>query len=332
MGLRNIDLIGLQADKMEFNKQIGTDIQHAASLLRDGNIVGIPTETVYGLAGNALNEDAVLSIFKAKNRPFFDPLIVHTHSVSEIGRYVKTVPYQLRPLMERFMPGPLTVLLPRTDEIPDLVTSGLERVAFRIPDHPVTLELLRSLDFPLAAPSANPFGYISPTSAKHVLAQLNGIIPYILDGGDCGVGIESTIVGMEGDKIAVYRLGGLAIEDIEQVVGQVEILNHSSDPTGPGMLDSHYAPRKPLIIGDINKLLAEHADKEVAVLSFYKKYGAKHEYILSQEQNLDTAAKRLFAGMRELDATDADIIVAENLPEGGLGRAVNDRLKRAAVR
>ena len=317
---------------MEFNTQIGTDIQYTASLLRDGNIVGIPTETVYGLAGNALNEDAVLSIFKAKNRPFFDPLIVHTHSVSEIGRYVKTVPYQLRPLMERFMPGPLTVLLPRTDEIPDLVTSGLERVAFRIPDHPVTLELLRSLDFPLAAPSANPFGYISPTSAKHVLAQLNGIIPYILDGGDCGVGIESTIVGMEGDKIAVYRLGGLAIEDIEQVVGQVEILNHSSDPTGPGMLDSHYAPRKPLIIGDINKLLAEHADKEVAVLSFYKKYGAKHEYILSQEQNLDTAAKRLFAGMRELDATDADIIVAENLPEGGLGRAVNDRLKRAAVR
>ena len=317
---------------MEFNTQIGTDIQYTASLLRDGNIVGIPTETVYGLAGNALNEDAVLSIFKAKNRPFFDPLIVHTHSVSEISRYVKVVPDQLRSLMERFMPGPLTVLLPRTDEIPDLVTSGLERVAFRIPDHPVTLELLRSLDFPLAAPSANPFGYISPTSAAHVLAQLNGAIPYILDGGDCGVGIESTIVGMEGDKIAVYRLGGLAIEQIERVVGQVEILNHSSDPSGPGMLDSHYAPRKPLIIGDVNKLLAAHADKKVAVLSFYKKYSAKHEYILSQEQNLDTAAKRLFAGMRELDATDADIIVAENLPEGGLGRAVNDRLKRAAVR
>lgn len=317
---------------MGFSTQIGTDIHYAAELLRGGSIVGIPTETVYGLAGNALDEDAVLSIFKAKNRPFFDPLIVHTHSISEISRYVKAIPDKLRPLMERFMPGPLTVLLPRTDVIPDLVTSGLERVAFRIPDHPVTLELLRSLDFPLAAPSANPFGYISPTSARHVLAQLNGTIPYILDGGDCGVGIESTIVGMEGDKVVVYRLGGLAIEQIERIAGPVEILDHSSDPSGPGMLDSHYAPHKPLIIGDINKLLAEHADKKVAVLSFYKKHNAWHEYILSAEQNIDTAAKRLFAGMRELDASDADLIIAENLPEAGLGRAVNDRLKRAAVR
>jgi L-threonylcarbamoyladenylate synthase len=316
---------------MEFNTQIGTDIRYAAALLRGGSIVGIPTETVYGLAGNALDEDAVLSIFKAKNRPFFDPLIVHTYSVAGISRYVKAVPDKLRPLMERFMPGPFTVLLPRTEAIPDLVTSGLERVAFRIPDHPVTLELLRSLDFPLAAPSANPFGYISPTSARHVLAQLNGIIPYILDGGDCGVGIESTIVGMEGDKVAVYRLGGLAIEEIENIVGQIEILDHSSNPSGPGMLESHYAPHKPLIIGDINKLLAEYADKKVAVLSFYKKYNAPHEYILSAEQDIDMAAKRLFAGMRELDATDADLIIAENLPEAGLGRAVNDRLKRAAA-
>jgi L-threonylcarbamoyladenylate synthase len=317
---------------MTFDTQIGTDVHHAAEILRSEGIVGMPTETVYGLAGNALNEDAVLKIFKAKNRPFFDPLIIHTHSVSEINRYVKDIPGRLFPLMERFMPGPLTVLLPRAAVIPDLVTSGLERVAIRIPDHPVALELLRSLDFPLAAPSANPFGYISPTSASHVLAQLDGIIPYILDGGECGVGIESTIVGMEGDAIVVYRLGGLSIEQIEGCVGTVTIQDHStSDPAGPGMLESHYAPRKPMILGDIDSLLEKYADKKIAVLSFCKKYDAGQSFILSPERDIDIAAKRLFAGMRELDASDADLIISESLPEGGLGRAVNDRLRRAAA-
>jgi L-threonylcarbamoyladenylate synthase len=274
----------------------------------------------------------VLSIFKAKNRPFFDPLIVHTHSIPEIGKYVSTIPAPLLQLMEQFMPGPLTVLLPRTSLIPDLVTSGMERVAFRIPAHPVALELLRSIDFPLAAPSANPFGYISPTSAQHVLAQLGGVIPYILDGGDCGVGIESTIVGIHGDDIVVYRLGGLAIEEIERIAGPLHIQRHSSsDPAGPGMLESHYAPRKPLIIGDISQLLSHYQDKKVAVLSYYQQYDAAYQYILSADQHIETAAKRLFAGMRELDATDADLIIAESLPEGGLGRAVNDRLQRASV-
>ena len=318
---------------MNWQTEIGKNINKAGSLLREGNIVAIPTETVYGLAGNALHEDAVLGIFKAKNRPFFDPLIVHTHSIAEIYRYVQSVPDALLPLMERFMPGPLTVLLPRTALIPDLVTSGLERVAFRIPAHPLSLELLRSLDFPLAAPSANPFGYISPTSAQHVQAQLGGMIPYILDGGQCQVGIESTIVGMEGDTIMVYRLGGLAIEEIEAVAGRVGVLTHSSsNPASPGMLESHYAPRKPLLIGDVNILLREYADRRVAVLSFYKKYNTEFEYILTPDQNVDEAAKRLFAGMRQLDATDADLIIAESLPEEGLGRAVNDRLQRAAAK
>lgn len=317
---------------MSYSTRIGTDIKQADEILRAGGIVGIPTETVYGLAGNALDEDAVLSIFKAKNRPFFDPLIVHTYSIDEIREYVTGIPERLLPLMERFMPGPLTVLLPRTGLIPDLVTSGMERVAFRIPAHPLTLELLRSLDFPLAAPSANPFGYISPTTARHVLAQLGGIIPYILDGGDCGVGIESTIVGVEGEDLIVYRLGGLAIEEIEKISGPVKVVSHSSsNPAGPGMLESHYAPRKPLIIGDIGNLLRVYADKKVAVLSFCKDYHIERQYILSVEQHIETAAKRLFAGMRELDATDADLIIAESLPEGGLGRAVNDRLHRAAA-
>ncbi len=310
---------------------IGHDIALAAGLLRSGELVGMPTETVYGLAGNALNEDAVLKIFKAKNRPFFDPLIAHTHSVGEIQKYVTDIPERLLPLMERYMPGPLTVLLPRQSIIPDIVTSGLERVAFRIPQHDTALALLRSLDFPLAAPSANPFGYISPTSAQHVYAQMQGTIPYILDGGECRVGIESTIVGMEGDTVMVYRLGGLALEEIRALVGAVQVATtSSSDPSAPGMLTSHYAPRKPLVLGDIPALMEQYKDKKIAVISFTEKYDVPYQYILSPAGSTDEAAKRLFAAMREMDATDADIIIAKDLPEGGLGRAVNDRLKRAS--
>lgn len=316
----------------QFNTEIGVDLERAAALLSSGSVVAIPTETVYGLAGNALNEDAVLEIFKAKNRPFFDPLIVHTHSVSEIKHYATVVPEKLSALMEQFMPGPLTVLLPRTQAIPDLVTSGLDRAAFRIPAHPMALALLRLLAFPLAAPSANPFGYISPTTAQHVMAQLGGVIPYILDGGYCSVGVESTIVGMEGNDIVVYRPGGLSIEQIEAVAGKVLFRQtSSSSPNAPGMLQSHYAPRKLMLLGNIEALLAAHQNKKVAVLSFQKKYFAAYSYVLSPEGDIDMAARKLFAAMRELDATDADLIITESLPEGGLGMAVNDRLRRAAA-
>jgi L-threonylcarbamoyladenylate synthase len=309
----------------------GKDIEVAAQLLREGQLVAIPTETVYGLAGNALDEDAVLSIFKAKNRPFFDPLIAHTHSIEEVKKYVTHIPDRLLPLMERYMPGPLTVLLTRKNTIPDIVTSGLERVAFRIPQHEVALELLRKLDFPLAAPSANPFGYISPTTAAHVYDQMHGVIPYILDGGECRVGIESTIIGMEGDMVTVYRLGGLALEQIRELVGEVQVMSHStSDPSAPGMLQSHYAPLKPLLIGDIKSLIETHQDKKIAVISFSQSYEVPYQYILSTEGDIDVAAKKLFTAMRAMDATDAEVIIAESLPEGGLGRAVNDRLKRAS--
>lgn len=310
---------------------IGHDIKAAAEILRAGELVAIPTETVYGLAGNALNEDAVIKIFKAKERPFFDPLIAHTHSIDEIRKYVTDIPARLLPLMEQYMPGPLTVLLPRQNVIPDIVTSGLERAAFRIPQHEVALELLRSIDFPLAAPSANPFGYISPTTAQHVYAQMRDKVPYILDGGECRVGIESTIVGMEGDTIMVYRLGGLALEEIQALAGEVQVAtNSSSDPSAPGMLTSHYAPRKPLVIGDIPTLIRQYQGKKIAVISFAESYDVPYQYILSLGGSIDEAAKRLFAAMREMDATDADVIIAKDLPEGGLGRAVNDRLKRAS--
>jgi L-threonylcarbamoyladenylate synthase len=188
--------------------EVGVDIERAAAFLRKGQLVAIPTETVYGLAGNALDLKSVSSIFETKNRPSFDPLILHVASLEQVSPFVSEFPEKLKCLAEAFWPGPLTVLLPRKASVPDLVTSGLDRVAVRVPNHPLTLALLAQLDFPLAAPSANPFGYISPTQAAHVAAQLGSQVPYILDGGACAVGLESTIVGMEVEQVVIYRLGG----------------------------------------------------------------------------------------------------------------------------
>ncbi|PSL02653.1 L-threonylcarbamoyladenylate synthase [Cecembia rubra] len=317
--------------------EIGRDIAKAKAYLEIGNLVGIPTETVYGLAGNALDPDAVAKIFSVKNRPSFDPLILHTSDMSRIAQFVKEIPGPLQRLAKRFWPGPLTLLLPKKDIVPDLVTSGLDTVAVRIPDHPLTKELLGALDFPLAAPSANPFGYISPTQASHVNDQLGTKIPYILDGGSCQVGLESTIVGMEGDKVTVYRLGGLDISKIESEVGKVQVVAHSSsNPKSPGMLKSHYSPSKPFIIADLDLLISEYSSKgeSFAVLSFRRCFPQVSEHLqiqLSKAGDLAEAAKNLFAAMRTLDSRDVSLILSELMPEVGLGKAINDRLKRAAV-
>jgi L-threonylcarbamoyladenylate synthase len=312
---------------------IGQDIAHAQNLLRSGKLVAIPTETVYGLAGNALDSDAVLSIFKTKNRPSFDPLIIHTNSIEKIKDWVKSFPSELESLAKAIWPGPLTVLLPKQNIIPDLVTSGLDFVAVRIPNHPLTLELLAGLDFPLAAPSANPFGYISPTNAKHVQQQLGEHIPYILDGGSSEIGIESTIVTIENGKLHVLRLGGLSLEHIEELTGQkIELsLNQSSNPQAPGMLKSHYAPRKPLYIGSIPALLEKNKDQKVGILSFNTSYSEiEYAKTLSPTGNMLEASKNLFGYLRELDQSNAELLITEFVPETGLGRAINDRLRRAA--
>ena len=317
--------------------QVGTDIPQAASYLKEGQLVAIPTETVYGLAGNALDVKAVSSIFETKNRPSFDPLILHVASLEKVNPFVSSFPEKLKRLAEAFWPGPLTVLLPRNASVPDLVTSGLDRVAVRVPNHSLTLALLAQLDFPLAAPSANPFGYISPTQAAHVDAQLGAQIPYILDGGVCAVGLESTIVGIEGEQVVIYRLGGLDLSKIESLVGPVTVQAHStSNPTAPGQLASHYAPRKPFLVGDLNELVPKwiQEGKAFGVLSFSTYFPAlpsERQFVLSPSQDLQEAAQRLFMGMRLLDESDADLILAEFVPENGLGRAINDRLKRAAA-
>ena len=318
--------------------EVGKDIAKAKQILEAGELVGIPTETVYGLAGNALNADAVSKIFDAKNRPSFDPLILHTSDIERVLDFVKEIPDDLKTLADSFWPGPLTLLLPRKSIVPDLVTSGLDTVAVRIPSHPLTKELLNELDFPLAAPSANPFGYISPTKANHVNDQLGQKISYILDGGSCEVGLESTIVGMENGKVTVYRLGGIDLRLIEEKVGEIHQVAHSSsNPKAPGLLQSHYSPTKPFVLGDLAKLIEEYTDKGIdfAVMSFrdsFEEFDCKKIVVLSPQADLHEAAKNLFAAMRILDSMDVSVILSELMPEEGLGKAINDRLRRAAAK
>ena len=314
--------------------EIGTDIEKAKALLLQGELVAIPTETVYGLATNALSEAALLKIFTAKNRPHFDPLIVHVHSLDQAKEYVEDFPIQSKLLAEKFWPGPLTLLLLKKKIIPDLATSGLNTVGIRCPNHPLTLDLLQQLPFPLAAPSANPFGYVSPTNPRHVNEQLGDKVAYILDGGECSVGIESTIVGIENQQGTIYRIGGLTHEAIEGVIGQVLVTTHSSsNPIAPGQLQSHYAPRKKLILGNLDNLIYQYDASNVGAICFRESRNEiipERQRVLSSSGSLEEAARNLFSALRELDTLAIEFIVAEPVPEVGLGRAINDRLRRAS--
>jgi L-threonylcarbamoyladenylate synthase len=316
--------------------RMGKDIEEAAGRLRAGELVGMPTETVYGLAADATQEAAVAAIFEAKGRPRFDPLILHLPSTAEASKWASAFPAPLRRLAERFWPGPLTLLLPRGPGIPDLVTAGLPRAAFRVPDHPMTLALLERVARPLAAPSANPFGYVSPTTASHVARQLGTKVSYILDGGACGVGLESTIVGLdETGAPTVYRLGGLSVEALEATAGRMkQALNRSSNPQAPGQLKRHYAPAKAFRLGE-TAALEELPYQRVALLRFARRAPEHprivHQEVLSPSGDTHEAARRLFAALRRLDAMDVDLVLAEPAPEQGLGPAINDRLRRAAA-
>jgi L-threonylcarbamoyladenylate synthase len=313
--------------------ELGRDVQKAAALLERGLLVAIPTETVYGLAANAYDAEAVAQIFEAKNRPKFDPLIVHTASLDQAREQVSAIPDWASSLARRFWPGPLTLVLPKRELIPDIVTAGLPNVAVRVPAHDVALDLLARLDFPLAAPSANPFGYVSPTRAEHVMAQLEGKISYVLDGGECSVGVESTIVAEKEGKLRILRLGGVSVEEIEELVGPVETILHStSNPEAPGQLETHYAPKTPVILGAIDPSL--QTSEKQALVSFQTRYAnvpPELQVVLSPEGNLREAAKNLFAALRYVDTLDVDRILIEPVPDVGIGRAINDRLRRAAT-
>lgn len=312
----------------------GQDILLAKSLLEGGKLVGIPTETVYGLAANALNEAAVFQIYQVKNRPFFDPLIIHLHDFEDVYRYVREVPDIFVNMAHDFCPGPITFLLRKNDLISDLLTSGSDLVAVRIPAHPLTSALLGMIDFPLAAPSANPFGYISPTSARHVEKQLGDKLDYILDGGECSVGLESTIVGLDenAENLVIHRKGGLELDVLESYGLPLIVKDVStSNPTAPGMLLSHYAPRKALYIRGENDVSPLNYSQRTAIVSLVKDDKNPHSFGLSENGDLRQAARSLFATLRMLDEhPEYDAIIADLVPDEGLGKAINDRLRRAA--
>ena len=315
---------------------ISKDIKKAVNLLKNEELVSIPTETVYGLAGNIYSEKAINAIFITKQRPRFNPLIVHIPSVDKLENIVSHVPKKAKRLADAFWPGPITLVLPKQKTIPDLITAGKDTVAVRIPNHPATLELLSKLDFPLAAPSANPFNRISPTKPEHVEYYFKNDIKMVLDGGTCKSGIESTIIGFENDKPIVYRLGSTSIEAVEEVVGKVEIKNQKSEilnPLAPGMLAKHYAPKtKTILAEDVLEAISSCKEKKIGILSFQNTIindAITYQIVLSPKGNFTEAASKLYNALHELDAQHLELIIAEKLPDKDLGKSINDRLQRA---
>lgn len=287
----------------------------------------------------------MIKVFETKQRPRFNPLILHIKSIDEINKYCKYVPEIVFKIAEKYSPGPITYLLEKKDIIDDIITAGSNLVAIRIPNHKLTLELLNILDFPLVAPSANPFGYISPTSAKHVLDNLNGKIEYILDGGSSEVGIESTIIGYEnnGEKIVIYRQGSFDIDKLREFSDKIEFKEESNIDNqidSPGRLKAHYSPNTKCILGDIaenlNHSILENPEIKIAILSFDKAYSLNSNIVsnrvLSKNSNLSEAATNLFSYLRELENENIDLILLEKVPNISIGIAINDRLERAAAK
>lgn len=304
----------------------------AVKLLMDGHIVALPTETVYGLGADATNKEAVANVFKAKNRPSFDPLIVHVPTLKAVQE-VAVLSKQAEQLFLAFSPGPLTVVLPKRKCIPAVVTSGHSTVAVRIPAHPIMLQVLQASGLYIAAPSANPFGFTSPTTAQHVLDQLGTAISGVVDGGPCTVGIESTIVDMSTDVPKVLRLGGMALEQLEHILGPVETQLSSSNPNAPGMLSSHYNPGATIeLYPDREALVAavRSNNDAIGVLYWGEPLPIANSFNLSPKCVDTEAASNLFMGLRELGKSKVTKIYAHLFPEKGLGRAINDRLQRAA--
>jgi L-threonylcarbamoyladenylate synthase len=306
-------------------------IAEAGRLIRAGGLVALPTETVYGLGADALNAEACARIFEAKRRPLFDPLICHIADIAMLERFAVSPSGAALRLCERFWPGPLTVILPKKENLPGIVTSGLDTVAVRLPDHPVALEVIRAAGTPVAAPSANPFGYLSPTTARHVDDALGDAVDLVLDGGPCRVGVESTIVRLDGGRLWILRPGGIAAEELAEATGLSPEQATAATPDAPGMLECHYAPHSRLRI--VDEASVHTAEPDAALLSFR---GARIPLgmpccVLSSAGNLREAAARLFSALHELDRPGIRTILAERVPDEGLGRAIMNRLGKAAA-
>jgi L-threonylcarbamoyladenylate synthase len=330
---------------------ISTDRTAAVELLRKGEIVALPTETVYGLAADALNSIAVAKIFEAKERPRFDPLIVHLPSgdwLEKIANLPEHNQQLISKLADRFWPGPFTIVLPKHEIVPAIVTSGLDTVAVRISAHPVFADIVCELAHPLAAPSANRFGRVSPTTAQHVLDELDGRIPLIVDAGPTEHGLESTIVSLRANSIDILRRGPITAEQLSEFAKVNIVASPVREISAPGQFSSHYAPKTPLRLIDDAKsfsteknqrvgLLAWHPDSRKGGLRFAQRRPGDRRSLkfvairnLSEKQDLREAAANLFRFLRELDQSDVDLILAERVPAQGLGAAILDRLERAS--
>ena len=298
--------------------RITKNIKTAVKELLSGQVVALPTETVYGLSANALIADSVLNIFEIKKRPQFNPLIVHVLNVSELEKYSLNIPDDVYALAETFSPGPITFVLKKKIIIPDVVTSGLDSVALRIPSHPMFREVLQASGIPIAAPSANMFGRISPTTAKEVMKELNGKVNYVLDGGRCKVGIESTVISFSEEGIKILRPGFITKEDIENIIGKHVSGRKNTNIISPGLLKFHYAPSTPLYIVDDLKALKGLKNKNIGILDF------------SNYTDLRNLASNFFSLLRKFDESNYDFIAAQKVSPKGLGIAINDRLEKAS--
>jgi len=309
-------------------------IKEAAEIIRAGGLVAFPTETVYGLGADACNPLAAARIFEVKQRPSLDPLIAHVadrESAARFGNFPKSADV----LMRKFWPGPLTLVVPKTDLIPPIVTAGLETVAIRVPAHPAALNLIRAAGVAIAAPSANQFGYVSPTEARHVADQFCDKVDLILDGGRCAVGVESTILSLVGPRPAILRFGGVTVEELTAVLGAVENLTAPSKrPNAPGQLTRHYATRTRLqILDEHQKEAMPLKGERVGLLTLFPRNPGPFAAVevLSPTGNLREAAANLFSALRRLDDAGCDRLVAYPVPESGLGVAIMDRLRRCSA-
>ena len=316
-------------------KNTPENISRAAAIIRDGGLVAFPTETVYGLGGNALSARSVAKIFQAKQRPSFDPLITHIADLEMLDRVAKIEDKRVYDIVGRLWPGALTIIVPKRHIIPDLITSGLPTMAVRMPDHPTALSLIRKSTGAVAAPSANPFGFLSPTTAEHVEKNLGDRIDLILDGGACRVGVESTVLDLTKEVPLVLRPGGLSLEELQNAIGEVDVLNRTTAaPTAPGQLEMHYSPRKPLYIVDsIDKVKDRRNSAALLFKEGPDSSGFNAVEILSPAGDPVEAASKLFTALHSLDnKRGTECIYAERVPTEGIGAAVMDRIYKASVK
>ena len=336
----NTKIIKIESLNIDMSK-----LKEAGQAIREGKIVAFPTETVYGLGADALNEKAVKKVFLAKDRPLYDPLIVHINFLEDAIDLVEELPSIARILGQTFWPGPLTMVMKKSKNISDIVTSGLDTVAIRIPGHPVAQALIREANKPIVAPSANLFTHVSPTNAQHVIDDLKGKVDIIIDSGETTVGVESTVVDVTELPLKILRLGGTTLESIKKITSKIIIANENEGvQNSPGMLKKHYAPKARLILAEgKNEIMVKNI---LTAASEYKKEGNKVGIIASKENSdrfsdflvkiignsddLETCAHNLYAQLRLLDEERCDIIISENFEDKGMGRAIMDRLRRAS--